>query len=457
MDPTAQHCKHQCLLVASVFILISPLIAQTQTPANGERVFKLTPVHSVFDLEEPHRSSFIRGQMVKTQDTPLPAVTAYPKSISDRPLYGSIRFGSSSPSDQQGGTSYYFFLDKSKTDARPYDRLYMDLNQDADLSNDKPLLPSRKQPEGSRLLYSGIAWQACFDPFDIALPCAEGGNKPLELIARVCVADKDVATLTFITTRAHRGTARINGQRFDVLMGHNYLVTGWFDDPMTALHLLKDKTRPGPRWWGADRQKALHMIGGQYYRFSATSAGDTLTASPYQGAFGTFKVGVGHRKLSTLSVQGSIESHDMALAIGKNPEESRPPPVTEQRVPVGDYLPTTLHLQYGTLRIFLSQNYHGDGAPLDRTGRPNVYGMTVREDTPFVLDFTNTPEIMFAEPRKGLCVRPGEELNVKAILTDPQLDIMIRDLNQDGTKLEPQVVVTRTNGKKIAEGAMPFG
>ena len=68
----------------------------------------------------------------------------------------------------------------------------------------------------------------------------------------------------------------------------------------------------------------------------------------------------------------------------------------------------------------------------------------------------------------------GEELEVKAVLIDPKLDIMIRGLEdttrkqtqtpdgrplnyQRNLSLDPKVLITRTNGEKVAEGVMPFG
>jgi len=66
---------------------------------------------------------------------------------------------------------------------------------------------------------------------------------------------------------------------------------------------------------------------------------------------------------------------------------------------------------------------------------------------------------------------------VKAVLIDPVLDFMIRDLvdttrkqkrelsvgnNQTQTveedlSLDPNVVITRADGEKVAQGVMPFG
>ena len=71
---------------------------------------------------------------------------------------------------------------------------------------------------------------------------------------------------------------------------------------------------------------------------------------------------------------------------------------------------------------------------------------------------------MFASPAKDRRVKLGEELQVKAVLIDPELDIMIRGVDDTGTEqkqknvsLDPKVIITRGDGEKVAEGVMPFG
>ena len=98
----------------------------------------------------------------------------------------------------------------------------------------------------------------------------------------------------------------------------------------------------------------------------------------------------------------------------------------------------------------------------------------MRKDKPFVLDFSNRPEVLFASPPKDLTVKPGGTLSVKAVLVDPKLDIMMRGLNDGSRKqtrtpdgrplgyersvpLDPKVIISRANGEKLAEGVMPFG
>ncbi|MBN2315008.1 MAG: hypothetical protein JXM79_13840 [Sedimentisphaerales bacterium] len=106
-----------------------------------------------------------------------------------------------------------------------------------------------------------------------------------------------------------------------------------------------------------------------------------------------------------------------------------------------------------------------------------IFGIQIREDKPFVFDFSNKPEVLFASPAKDCRIRLNEELTVKAVLIDPKLDIMIRgptDTSRkkkrerssvDGRKytsweqisLDPKVIIKRANGEKVAEGVMPFG
>ena len=91
-----------------------------------------------------------------------------------------------------------------------------------------------------------------------------------------------------------------------------------------------------------------------------------------------------------------------------------------------------------------------------------------------MLDFSNKPDVMFASPAKDQQVKLGESLEVKAVLVDPKLDMMIRNLDDTTRKqtkgpdgqplgyerqlsLDPQVTITRANGEKVAEGVMPFG
>jgi hypothetical protein len=134
-------------------------------------------------------------------------------------------------------------------------------------------------------------------------------------------------------------------------------------------------------------------------------------------------------------------------------------------------------IDYGHLRLSISQNYHADGEP--RGAKPDdwVYGIKIRKDQPFVWDFSTPPEVMFASPAKDQTCKPGDEISVQAVLIDPKLTVMIRGLTdvdrkekktlnlgegrtttiEEQASLDPVVTITDSSGKQVAEGPMPFG
>lgn len=485
-------------------------------------MFNLDEV-SAFEIDEQLRGRFVRGQLGDCGEQPNADVRAYPAFKSGKPLYGSVRFASEY-GEKDSGIQYHLAIDESTGTGNGYDCLYFDLNRDLDLTNDTPLVPLKSPPDGALLKYSSIKQQVCFDYLNVDFDFGSAGQRPLEIMPRLTISEGGYTSLSFVTTRARKGKIRIAGQRFNILLGHSYLVGGWFDHPSTALHLIPeaDNSRR-PSWLGADQLKAIHKIQGTHYRFSATPAGDKLFVRPYEGDFGTFRIGAGWRFILNKNVSGSLISKDAALAVGKGFERDWPKPTRSCSLPVGDYLPAMLNITLGPLRISVSNNYHSDGKPRDRSGRPPVYGIKIRKNKPFVLDFSNKPDVIFASPAADLRLKPGEKLDVKAVLVDPELDIMIRGLEAklsyaDSTllvklsilvliilvilwlllprlrrrcqryrflpilsalgavvlvaclialsaigpklsydKIIPRVLITRANGERVAEGAMPFG
>jgi hypothetical protein len=171
---------------------------------------------------------------------------------------------------------------------------------------------------------------------------------------------------------------------------------------------------------------------------------------------------------------GSLKSRQHALAVGTIGDGSLEP-VKQIELPVGDYLPAFLTVNYGKLEIKLSDNYHADGKPREPVKR--TYGIAIRAEKPFVFDFSNKPAVLFASPAKDQTFARGDEIEVKAVLIDPVLDVMIRYLYDTSRKkdeeievgggekqtitrnlsLDPTVTINRADGTQVAEGVMPFG
>jgi len=256
------------------------------------------------------------------------------------------------------------------------------------------------------------------------------------------------------------------------------VITGRFDRPYTGLYLtpLDQQEQPSYGGFDADMLSTFHRADGRLYSLSSAPLGDKLKVEEYRGDMGLVQIGPGGRNIKDMSLSGSFRSATAALVDMEAARTAQQKKVRECIIPVGDYLPSFVSLEYGSLRIAISDNYHSDGKPRDLE-RQRTYAIHVRKDKPFVLDFSNKPEVLFASPAKDQTYKPGDEIRVAAVLVDPVLDIMIRRLDDakrtqketlkypDGQQrsyerplsLDPIVTITDASGKTVSEGKMPFG
>ena len=437
----------------------------------GNGAFKLRQV-SVFDAG---KENFLRGQMCRCQDKPFAEVRSYPAFTSQAPIFGSVRFAGRA-GETNSGLLYYFAVDESRGTGKGYDRFYFDGNRDLDLRNDpvRDLLPQRSPGYAYAPHYAGIKAKAVFDFLKVSFSANGGGADTVEIMPRLLITGNEKLTyryMFFVRTHLFEGNIRVAGRKFRAFLGNDYAIAADLNSPATALEL--DGGNNSFNWWGGDRISAIHKVDGRFFTFSATPSGE-LTVRPYQGDLGTFEIGSGPRKLTALAASGSLEAHDWAVPVGGDIKNGRLAEAARCQVPVGDYLPEILTIRFGHLNIEVSQNYHSDGKRQNRNGRPSVFGIAIRKDQPFVFDFPNKPDVMFASPASDQRVKAGDDLSVMAVLVDPKLDIMIRGLDDTSRKqtkgadgkplgyernlsLDPKVLITRANGDKVAEGVMPFG
>jgi hypothetical protein len=460
-------------LLSIPVLLIIPIAPGEQKPSQEEvKSFPLTEI-SPFDLDI---RDFKRGEYSKNEEKPDPEIKALPQFKSENPVYGKFEFGRIDL-DNKNAISYHYALDESSGTGKGYDLLYFDLNRDLDLSNDQPLKPMLSPPRDAAFGGNYIEKEVFFKNITLSFDVGSGVKLERGFLPHLVVQkiqENRYTAFYLISTKLRTGKVEIAGQKFTAYLGHSYVVGPSFDWPGTALHLVPEGSQNGPRWWGADNIKAIHRIpdtpSGGYYRFSATPQGDQLFVRPYTGDFGIFEIGAGNRKIDKMEVSGSLYSKDANVAIGGEPEDwGGRKPAPSCSIPVGDYYPSYISVNYGKLRISISENYHSDGKSTDRQDRPYVYGMSIRKEKPYILDFSNKPAVMFASPPKDHRVKVGEKLRVEAVLTDPQLDIMIRGLDDTTRKkktdygyerdfsLDPTVVITRADGEIMAQGEMPFG
>ncbi len=445
-------------------------------PAAQEIVVELSRV-SAFDISV--RRDFVDGLTGRCQIDPFDEVARYPVFVSARPLYGAVEFPGL-PTEEGAETRIFCALDESSGTGTGYDRLLLDLDRDLDLAGEAPLELVKYPPAAARRRWDDVVEQACFERFEVPCDFGEKGIQPVEVLPRLVIQEYDGAVyrgLDFIGTHAWRGELEVGGTRYEVRLGHDRSAVQRFDDPDTALFLSAEgRRRTHILWRGGDRVCALHELDGALYECVVSPAGETLTLRPYTGAFGELAIGAGGRELSTMNMSGALRSVEHAVAVGTEASLGWPKPVDRFRLPVGDYLPTSLSVRYGDLIVEIGHNPHADGELRGETDQP-LHGIEIREDRPFTLDFAADPEVLFVSPKRKLRLSPGDTLEVTTTLVDPELGIMLRGLDESfqpvgeaiealtgGTpansttrSLAPRVIITRKGGGKIAEGEMPFG
>ena len=444
------------ILGESIFGVLAPW----PTGRSGGTVFRMQKVSALRVSDSGRSMDLLTGQRTVCSRQGDPNVRAYPKLVSAEPFYGSATFDRAYGWGGSG-TTFHYVLDESRGTDTGHDRLYFDVNRDLDLTNDGVLTALDKPPPGDFPSWS-VKYRkhrAYFNDLWVDISYGrELGLRPFRILPWFHDTGKGYAALFFVATEAWKGRIRIAGQPYEALLAQASLISGRFDRPFTTLFL----TPPGSTeryvgFWGRDRLGWLRYVGGRHYCISATPEGDTLTVRPYRGDYGVFEIGAGGRDITKLSARGTLVSETHGAALGK-PSDGKHRRARRSLVPTGDYLPAYVSIEYGQLRISLSHNHHADGEYWGGMGLPEVYGIKIRKDKPYVLDFSNEPDVMFASPAKNTRLRLAEELDVKAILFDPVLNIMICSLRsfRENRHLEPTASIRDSSGRRVAEGKMPF-
>jgi hypothetical protein len=510
-------------LVAAGLVLVCwcaslPVPVGGQQPnADGLATFRMQKI-SVLDLlkeEQPDEAKtseedkLLRrfagiGQVPCTAE-PSREVKAYPKLKSDRPYYGTL-IVDGNPIDRRVGKRYHFVVDESGDTAaadekpspparlgdspprepapkpdwtkRRYDRLYIDLDGDLDLTNDSVVKPMKSPPPGAVEPFRQGTVGTCFDCVTIWLDYGPPiGRRSVRFVPQIILNGPKAAFLWLLPETAWKGEIRVGKHEFTAILTQHQFLSARCDSPYMWLFLVpKGGTKAlGPMSLALGE---MPEIDGQLYTFASTPAGDALTVQPYRGDHGVFTIGTGGRKAENLIVRGLFLSDKgvyLALpdAAWRDPRAER---VREIRLPVGDYVTRLLEAELGDLVVGVAdlQMTGDDAVPV--LGPP-TFPIQIRKDKPYVFELVNKPEVFFSKPGKG-GFKPGDEVRIEATLNDPVLGVRITELKDTRRKigelkmhrfeapdvvvpryasLDPTVVITNAAGAKIAEGKMPFG
>ena len=248
-----------------------------------------------------------------------------------------------------------------------------------------------------------------------------------------------------------KGTITLVGRPFTILLG---------EDLEREFYLFDIQKGFGPYWLGSWRLHSYHKIDGEFCQFMLVEDGAKIAAKPYKGDIGTIRIGKGNRNLDRAEFNGSVYQAGFVSAPIGTIEPNWPAYVEECEIPVGDYTAHMINVRYGSITFSISNNYYTNAQGQSRNDKERVYGVHIRKDTPYVLDFSNKPMVIFERPSASQrSFRRGEKITFGAVLIDPKLDIMIRSLGNAFSRknIDPKVVITRASGKIVAEGVMPFG
>jgi hypothetical protein len=486
--------------------------ADNKSGAGEGAVFKLQEV-SIFDQKqdaELARLPMFGGQTAQCSSQPAKEVKAYPKLKSKRPLYGAIILNRD-PAKPGPAMKFYFVLDESGTPEQPakkpdekpaeksgenvagpgilgvlaesarpkyhYDRLYFDANHDLDLTNDPVISLMKDPPEG--VFRSGLDRQyyRVFDAVTASLgddPTVKGQSVRM---LPVLIAYSGQGSMTFMATSAHKGEIRLGKRAYQAVLVQQGGMIGRLDRPNTPLFLTPVDGPKQPRMsYGMDTLGTMREADGEFYTLSATPSGDELTVRPYRGDCGVLEVSAGKREIKELGIAGLLRSKDSMLPLGDMvfPLPTERAKVAKYRLPVGDYQPMILYVDYGSLQVNLRPNYN---LPAASGAKPGCT-MEIRKDKPYVLDFSGKPAVTFLGPPKEKVFKPGEDVRLSAMLGDPDKGLLIGGLEDTSQKvgemkwmaeggkqmsapryasLDPTVVIADSSGKKVASGKMPFG
>jgi hypothetical protein len=456
--------------------------------AEKEVVFKLEafrPLESdefmnIYDLRAGAYSRAVKQRFGK--------IKKCPELKSDNPWYGMLTLDYSS-NKRRSDTTYYYVVDESEGTGKGYDRLYFDANQNLDLTDDPVLEPMKEAPPGTK--QTERTTFVCFDYMPLTYDQSDRGK--IEVMPRLRInksGKREYGYFQFVPTVARRGRIRLGDQEFDALLAHRMAIDTRFDTRYTGIYLVPvENPRRFDRWTCANQLNSMRVVDDKWYSFSATPDGDQLTVHPYRGELGVLEIGPGKREFKDgdkLTFYGGLRSKKTAVPAGDASQPARGVSPTRQcKLPVGDYEATHLTLRYGSVTAAISPDYY-DPETRRRYSADKTHSIKIRKDKPFVLDFSAEPEIMFASPKKGQTLQPGEQLRIAAMLVDPVMHIKYRQLYvvrppkvievnvkgdaKDGAEkkqkrrvyqrplmLEPTVTITNSSGKEVARGKMPFG
>jgi hypothetical protein len=410
----------------------------------------ICPMQEIPVLKLGPWSLLLGGQpLLRWSNTPEPEVKAYPKLKSGRPIYGKVAFdGDFFRNTEQ---TYHLVLDESKGSFTGYDRLYFDTNGDGDLSDERPVAPAQAfhRRDTTQLIFQPVMVEFHYgsDPKVYRCPLVPS-----------MVGSPQGMSLWFAASTFRLGRLTLGTRSLEAVLQQMPGITGRFDRPYTYL-VLNGQWESLFRW---------RCVDGTLYIFSSTPRGERLFAKPYTGPWGLLPRTHTAPTGSEIRIEDCQLQSDQAI-IDVNDCTAEAGGI---RVPAGAYRPyRLLALRVGPLRLFVRP--YELPPEQDKPHRPPVFFIKIAPDRPCFLDQGDKPQIVFERPLPADRITAGQEVTISARIHDPARDLLVVGLEDTQHKetilrppspsyqryvpLEPQIVITDSSGKVVAQGKMPFG
>jgi len=241
------------------------------------KTFDLTEI-SVLAVDAA-KAELPSGTYAQPSRKPDEAVRRYPALRSRKPLFGkfTLRIDSQGPQQKQ---RHRFVIDESAGTGTGYDRMYLDVNGDLDLTNDEALPVLADPPNPAMSGWLGIEKVVCFRPVVLSAEDEVGaGKRSVEVMPRLVVLRGRPDFVSFLPTKARMGTIQVGSRTYLAILGHRTTIYSSYED--ACLFLIDPRTGRRQKCTGPSSIMSTRCVDGVHYGFSTTPEGDKLTVRRY--------------------------------------------------------------------------------------------------------------------------------------------------------------------------------
>lgn len=413
--------------LALVLCLFGPVWSQNTTPSQ----FPLKST-SVTQLNPSVKMYVLSGMSVQCLDTPNPAVKIQAKTKSETAVHGSFKVNGN-PLISTEGTPVYFTLGHSEGTKNAYNTLYMDLNQDLDLSNDAAVTIDSEFPQSDLKLLGNKA--IVFKPMKLAV-----GDKQLSLRLIVRQLEEDITIASISPTHVMRGKITIGSKKHDMILTHLNTLSPNYNQVWTSCFL--DGQRNGDTGLIAD----WPTEDGVLYELVANEDGSQVTVQPYSAGFGTLNLVTSQGKPVKITETGYLLSQTRLIDLARCPKKNGVP-----EIPAGDYLPVAFSAQVGDTTVVLQFK------PDSKNPVTNPYSIKIQKDNAASFTLPATKDVVFTWSNSTKQFKAGDQMQFTAALCDSDTGLAVSGITKNAESVDPTVTILDHNGKIVTQGKMPFG